>query len=63
MRLRPAISMGRQAKGARASKKVRVGFAPDEGLHAAHRGAEDEAEMIDVEAFEEHGCCERTMSS
>ena len=31
------------------------GFAPDEGLHAAHGGAEDEAEVIDVEAFEEHG--------
>ena len=31
-----------------------VGFAPDEGLHAAHGGAHDEAEVVDVQAFEEH---------
>jgi len=30
------------------------GFAPDPGLHAAHGGAEDETEVIYVEAFEEH---------
>ena len=35
--------------------EARVSFAPDEGLHAAHRGAEDEAKVIDVETFEEHG--------
>ena len=52
MRLRPARVVGRQAKGVRASAKLRVGFAPDEALHAAHGGAEDEAEVIDVEALE-----------
>jgi len=31
------------------------GLAPDEGLHAAHGGAEDKAEMVDVEAIGEHG--------
>ena len=44
-----------------------VGFAPDEALHAAHGGAEDEAEVVDVEAVEEHlvlasGPCRRSRS-
>ena len=46
---------GKAGEGGESVREVGVGFAPDEGLHAAHRGAEDEAEVVDVEAFEEHG--------
>ena len=31
-----------------------VSFAPDEGVHAAHRGAEDQLEFMDAELFGEH---------
>ena len=46
---------GKAGHGHEGVGEAGVGFAPDEGLHAAHGGAEDEAEVIDVEAFEEHG--------
>ena len=46
---------GEAGEGCEGVGELRVGFAPDEGLHAAHGGAEDEAEVIDVEAFDEHG--------
>ena len=46
---------GEAGEGSEGVGELRVGFSPDEGLHAAHGGAEDETEMIDVEAFGEHG--------
>ncbi len=46
---------GLAGEGGEGIHELGEGFAPDEGLHAAHGGAEDEAEVIDVEAFEEHG--------
>ena len=46
---------GQAGEGRQGVGELRIGFAPDEGLHAAHRGAEDEAEVVDVQAFEEHG--------
>src|SRR5690348_1538453 len=33
--------------------EIGIGFAPDEGVHAAHGGAGDEAEVVDAEAFGE----------
>ena len=46
---------GEAGEGGEGVGELGVGLAPDEGLHAAHGGAEDEAEVIDVEAFGEHG--------
>ena len=46
---------GLAGEGGEGVHELGEGFAPDEGLHAAHGGAEDEAKVIDVEAFEEHG--------
>ena len=46
---------GEAGEGGESVGELREGLAPDEGLHAAHGGAEDEAEMVDVEAFDEHG--------
>ena len=46
---------GETGEGGEGVGELREGFAPDEGLHAAHGGAEDEAEVIDVEALDEHG--------
>ena len=42
-------------KGSECVGELREGLAPDEGLHTAHGGAEDEPEVIDVEAVGEHG--------
>ena len=46
---------GQAGEGREGVHELRVGLAPDEGLHAAHGGAEDEAEVVDVEAVGEHG--------
>lgn len=46
---------GEAGEGCEGVGELGVGFAPHEGLHAAHGGAKDEAEVIDVEAFGEHG--------
>jgi len=46
---------GEAGEGRERVGELGEGFAPDEGLHAAHGGAEDEAEVVDVEAVEEHG--------
>ncbi len=45
---------GEAGEGGEGVHELRVGFAPDKGLHAAHGGAEDEAEVVDVEVVEEH---------
>jgi hypothetical protein len=45
----PHTVAGRQRVG-----EVRVGLAPDEGLHTAHRGAEDESKMVDLQAVNKH---------
>jgi hypothetical protein len=45
---------GQAGEGRQRVGEVRVGLAPDEGLHAAHRGAEDEAKMVDVQIVDEH---------
>ncbi len=45
---------GETGKGGEGVHELRVGFAPDEALHAAHGGAEDKAEVIDVQALGEH---------
>ena len=45
---------GEAGEGHEGVGEAGIGFAPDEALHAAHGGAEDEAEVVDVEAVEEH---------
>ncbi len=45
---------GQAGEGGEGVHEAGVGFAPDEALHAAHGGAEDEAEVVDVQAFGEH---------
>jgi hypothetical protein len=42
-------------EGSEGVDELRIGLAPDKALHAAHGGAEDEAEVIDVKAVDEHG--------
>jgi len=46
---------GEAGEGSKCVGELGEGLAPDEGLHAAHGGAEDEAEMVDVETVGEHG--------
>ena len=43
IRFNPAISIGSQAMGISA-REVRMRFAPDKGMHAAHRCPKDQAE-------------------
>ncbi len=45
---------GQTGKGHQGIGEAGVGFAPDKGLHAAHGGAEDQAQVIDVQTFEQH---------
>ncbi len=45
---------GKAGEGGERVGKTGVGFSPDEALHAAHGGAEDKAEMVDVETLLEH---------
>ena len=46
---------GQAGEGREGVGEIGIGLAPDEGLHAAHGGAEDEAQVIDVQAVGEHG--------
>ena len=49
IRLWPAISVGRQAIGIIAWTKSGMRLGPDEAVHAAHRGAEEQAKAGDAE--------------
>src|ERR1700751_1053804 len=46
---------GKAGERSKSVGEVRVGFAPDEALHAAHGGSQDEAQMVDVESINQHG--------
>ena len=51
IQLRAAISVGCEAIGTSTSISLRIFHAPDPGMHAAHRIADHEPQMLDAEAF------------
>ena len=51
IQLRAAISVGCDAIGTSASMDVRISHAPDPGVHAAHRIADHQPQMLDAEAL------------
>ena len=52
-RLRPAICVGTLAQRDQAVDEVGIHLAPDPAVHRAHRGPEDQAQMVDLQPISE----------